>query len=617
MLKRSFVTVLFESGLAGTPSPNGSRHATFPPAIAQAFACLHANDPTQAVPPCDAVIGDTLRSFIEDRSAYYQEDFFRDLAADPSLETPVFVAGAFSDQLFTAIETLRMVDRLRSVVPGYRVQQYFGDYLHATQSKAREWADVCGEDRHVCKPEDSSTAESNGEPANLVSTGVNTRMNRFLDHFIRPQSNADAPAPPLDVTASLYVCKTNASAERPLDMPGERFTAPTFAALAPHELTAAFDEAQTTTSTVARNDHAAQADPVLNAATNGASCPNTTTPPPEGVASWQTAPLEQAATMIGLGRVTYRYTATAADPETLQLNTRLYDVAPDGRATLVDRGVRRLSAASGEVTYALHGQGWRFEPGHAIRIEATQDDDPYVRRSTAPSSMRIERAALTLPVRERDVAATPGAPVPRGASPRCRRPAIERARARPSGRGLRFAVPRRLGRVVVSVFRHSRAGRVAGPVLVARFTRRGSFRWSGRGRRVTDGVYQVRFRRGRAASRMAVERRGGRFRRRPDYAVHPRCGAVRLLRLTRPVLGGRGRAGARITFVAGVRGSAVVRVVRGRRTVRSLRRVAVRPGRRVVLRLRAKGLPRGTLRVVVRVRGGGRTVTRSVAARRL
>jgi dienelactone hydrolase len=623
MLKRSFTAVLFESGFAGTPNANGSRHATFPAEITQTLVCLNAADSPSQPPGCSSITGDVIRGFVFDRSAYYQDEFFASLAADPSLATPVFVAGTFSDQLFTAIETLRMVQRLQTVVPAYPVQQYFGDYLHAAQSKAREWADVCGPDRHVCTPEDGSTAETNADPPNLAEIGVNTRMNRFVDHFVRPRSNPSAPAPPNDVTASLYVCKSNATAERPLEQPGERFTAATFGALAPNELAVAFDRAQRTTSTVPRNDHALQADPVANAAANGASCPSTTTPTPEGAASWQTEPLEEAATMIGLGRVTYRYKATTAEPASLQLNTRLYDVAPDGRATLVDRGVRRLTSAEGEVTYALHGQGWRFERGHAIRIEATQDDDPYVRRSTSPSSMEIARAELRLPVRERGLTAEPDGP-DTGGGPgggRCRPAALERATVRPSGRGLRFSIPPAKARTVVSVFRHSRGRRVHGHILVARFARRGSFTWRGRanrpGRRVSDGVYEVRFRRGSTSSRLAIERRGGRFRARPDYARNPRCGVVQVLRLTRPVLGGRRVRGALITLRLGVRGDATVRVMSGRRTLRTFRRANLAAGRRVVLRLRAKGLPKGTIRVVLRVRTGGRTVVRTVAARRV
>ena len=65
----------------------------------------------------------------------------------------------------------------------------------------------------------------------------------------------------------------------------------------------------------------------------------------------------------------------------LQLNARLYDVFPDDSALMVDRGPRRLTpeeAEAGKVTFELHGNGWRFEDGHSVRIELTQDDEPFL-----------------------------------------------------------------------------------------------------------------------------------------------------------------------------------------------------------------------------------------------
>ena len=621
LLKRSFTTALFQSGMTGVPNASGSRHATFPAAISQTLVCLNIADPSRVPPGCEGA-RDTIESFVRERSAYYQNDFFAALARDRSLATPVFVGGTFSDQLFTAMETLRMVQRLQTASPRYPVQQYFGDYQHATQNKAKEWADLCGADAHVCAPSDGSTPDRNDPPANLVATGVNSRVNRFVDHFARPAANPSAPAPASDVTAALYVCKTNANPANPLDRPGERFTAASFGALAPHELALSFGDARRTTSTVARNDHALQADPVVNAASNGGSCPSTTSPAGEGVAAWQSRPLAQDTTMIGLSRVTYRYAASTPDPSSLQLNTRLYDVGPDGRATLVDRGVRRLTTADGEVTYALHGQAWRFPAGHAIRIEASQDDDPYVRRSTTPSSMVIQRAEVRIPVREAG-AATTRAPAasPAPAPSACRASALDRATAGPARRGLRFRFARAAAPVTVSVFHHSRGRRLLRQRLVARFTRRDAFAWRGRanrpGRRVTDGVYSVRFRRGRDTGRLTLARHRGRFRVRPDYARSPRCGTVQVLRLTRPVIGGRRGLAARITFRLGRRGDATVLVQRGRRTVRTFRRRGVAAERRVQLRLSPRGLRRGTVRVVLRVRTASGTTTRTVVARRL
>ena len=56
----------------------------------------------------------------------------------------------FTDPLFTSVESLRMSNRLLSVVPDYPIQQYFGDYEHFVQNKAKEWGDICGADHHVC-----------------------------------------------------------------------------------------------------------------------------------------------------------------------------------------------------------------------------------------------------------------------------------------------------------------------------------------------------------------------------------------------------------------------------------------------------------------------------------
>ena len=38
--------------------------------------------------------------------------------------------------------------------PGYPIQQYYGDYQHFVQNKAKEWGDICGDDRHVCASAD-------------------------------------------------------------------------------------------------------------------------------------------------------------------------------------------------------------------------------------------------------------------------------------------------------------------------------------------------------------------------------------------------------------------------------------------------------------------------------
>jgi predicted acyl esterase len=103
--------------------------------------------------------------------------------------------------------------------------------------------------------------------------------------------------------------------------------------------------------------------------------------------------------MIGGAVVSIDYSATTA--EALQLDSRLYDVFPDGTSVLVDRGPRRLDRASGTATYQLQGNGWRFEAGHRIRIEIAQDDHPFLKFSTVPSSATLTHVTLRIPTLER------------------------------------------------------------------------------------------------------------------------------------------------------------------------------------------------------------------------
>ncbi len=200
-----------------------------------------------------------------------------------------------------------------------------------------------------------------------------------------------------------------------------------------------------------------------------------------------------------------------------------------------------------------------------------------------------------------------------------------RAFARPRGRrvGVEAAQISR-GRFDVDVFRQSRGRRVTGELRVARFAgRRRSFAWNGRGRRVGDGVYVVRFTKRIAGGRVdvrrvALERRGGRWRRLADYYRRASCGRLSSFKLRRPVFGGTTRRRLGIAFRLSTASRVSVRVMRGRRTVRRLgtaQRAAHRTHR---LQVSPRGLRRGTYRVVLDVRPrGGQPLRAVLASRRL
>jgi len=405
--KRTINNALYLSGKLGFPTPNGP-HATFAPDIDEAQACLTSGEPYETNPLCTNTRTTTLPRFITERSAYFQNDFFSGLGATPQTiaPVPVYSAGTLTDTLFPPAEHRRMVERLKSVVPGYPVQEHYGDYNHFVQNKRKEWSDLCGPDRHVCTYADYPAGNLNQDPTDLRVRGVTSRLNRFLDHYAKPPANTGEGEPAQDVTAALQVCPQNAAAlgVKP-DEPGPRFTEPTFAQIAPNRLRVTATGAQATTSKAAPNPHAVRADPVANTASNGSRCPVESSPggfasAGPGVATYDSQALPRTFTMVGQTRLTVQHTGNGPAN---QLNARLYDLYPDGTQVLVDRGVKRIGGAMGPTTFDLHGNGWRFLPGHKLRIEIAQDDDPYIRSSNLPSSLSLAGATLDVPVREGSV----------------------------------------------------------------------------------------------------------------------------------------------------------------------------------------------------------------------
>lgn len=199
------------------------------------------------------------------------------------------------------------------------------------------------------------------------------------------------------------------------------------------------------------------------------------------------------------------------------------------------------------------------------------------------------------------------------------------ATARGSGRrGLRFAFARRArGPVTVDVFQTSIGRRIVGNRRVARFTgRTRGFVWAGR-RGLRDGVYFARLRirgaDGRTDTRrVALERRNGRFARRPDFYRRTSCGVVRSFKLERPVFGGRTNRAIDASYRLGSAGRVTVDLLRGARVVRRLSAASDRPaGRTFRVRIASERLRRGDYRVRVRVVRAGRTTATALTARRL
>jgi hypothetical protein len=391
VMKQSIV-----SGFVASANNHGGDHVHLPQYVYDAYARLQEGEPYDGDETLEAVV----ERLVSDSSAYFQKPFWKRVSR--GLKVPIFSAAATTDPLFPAIETIRFYNKLKKVSPRYPIEMYFGDYQHVySQNKAKEWADICGEDRHVCTLDDYRDAEGKlrlaRPPATLVHQGVNSRINRFLDHYLL----GSRKRPALNAVMSTTTCPANATDGLPADEPGLTYAAPTWRALAPKDLVFGWSGGGTT-SVVAPDLHGLESDPV--ARSRNARVPKcyttSDTDPGMNVVQYETEPLKKPFTLLGIPTLTVDYETTATD---YWIAARLYDRQPDGGAmTLVTRGVCRVNLTAHKErtcgTFDLHGNGWRFEKGHTLVIEVTQADSPFLRRDNAISTITFESANVRLPV---------------------------------------------------------------------------------------------------------------------------------------------------------------------------------------------------------------------------
>jgi predicted acyl esterase len=84
-----------------------------------------------------------------------------------------------------------------------------------------------------------------------------------------------------------------------------------------------------------------------------------------------------------------------------QLDSRLWDVSPDGKQRLISRGAYRLrDNQSGGIVLQLHGNGWCFEPGHRPKLELLGKDEPFLRPSNGAFDVQVSDVGVALPIAE-------------------------------------------------------------------------------------------------------------------------------------------------------------------------------------------------------------------------
>ena len=102
-------------------------------------------------------------------------------------------------------------------------------------------------------------------------------------------------------------------------------------------------------------------------------------------------------TLIGSPTVIARLAVSGANA---QVDARLWDVAPDGTESFVDRGTFRPQAGTHTVVFQLHPNGWHFAAGHVARLQLLGRDAPFARASNGTFTVGVSNLQLRLPVHE-------------------------------------------------------------------------------------------------------------------------------------------------------------------------------------------------------------------------
>lgn len=301
----------------------------------------------------DPIVANGVRQFRTFKSA---------IGIEPKTTVPIFWVQGLTDPLFTAFEAIQMANRLRAFDPAYPIKLFFGDLGHFyAAERVDEW------------------------------DAAHEMMNAFLDHYLR----GEGPAPVFGATAAITRCFNP-------DDPMELVTAPGWGALHTGLLTLETGVTGVSASAVP-SEAGLVTDPILTeqlpvpAPYKGCRRYTPRLPEPNSVLADFT--VDQPVTLLGGPVVELTYATTAPDVE---LNIRLWDVAPDGTKALVTRGTYRSLDGPGTdlvAAFQIAPTGYRFAAGHTIQLDITANDAPYRQPSNVPALLIPTRAALTLPVR--------------------------------------------------------------------------------------------------------------------------------------------------------------------------------------------------------------------------
>jgi dienelactone hydrolase len=359
---------MFEEGTTTTPSEEG------PINIPAWEARGAAGEPYDVAGVEDPLMRQIRRGLTEFRGSYYQDEGWQAQAS--SRRVAVFSIQGWTDDLFEAIESFRQFKYLKRLDPRWPVELALGDVGHSrAQNKPSTWH------------------------------GLNAQAWQWL------QANINGSHDQVTTVSSEPTTCANDSAPGARDAATERITATSPEALSAGELRVTYGSGGTLDQASGSGDPNGPAtDPVVgDVVVPGEEC-RASPGPAAGAYTAMSAPLPSARTYVGLGYVEVPYELTGT---TATLDTRVWDVAPDGNTLLVTRGTYRIDvpafdSPAGTLRLPLFGNHWDLRPGHSIRLDLTEVDQPYLRPSNLTNELTFGAPTLHLPTRQAGGLVLPG-----------------------------------------------------------------------------------------------------------------------------------------------------------------------------------------------------------------
>jgi len=304
-----------------------------------------------------------FREMTTHHSSYYIDD-----SVEPA---PLLIAQGFQDDLFPIDEPLRYYNRSIAKHPNSTIQLLFADIGHPRAPLAGEFAQGRALDKEM---------------------GFQ-RVDAWFSHYLLDDNT---PTPPNQVEVKTQVCPYS-------DPSGGPYTAPTWAAMAPGEVRLS-DPTVRTIESDGGLDEGALGFTMLS---DGCSQISELQEPGTVEYDFGTVP---AGGITLMGAPTVVANVSVANGADSQIAARLLDINEQGQERLISRGLYRPDASGAQIIQ-LHGNGYKFEEGHKIRLQLLPKDGvvnfpiSYARPSNNQQDVTIDDVDVRLPVMEEPGAA--------------------------------------------------------------------------------------------------------------------------------------------------------------------------------------------------------------------